>query len=258
MASPRTAREHVELFHLCFLRVLASGTDKSHYVVKGGCNLRFWFRSIRYSEDLDLDVTVTARATLKNKIDRLLAGPTLGAMLRAQGLAIRESSAPKQTETTQRWTILLAAEGLRTALPTKIEFSRRDRVAALEHAFEPIDPVLVRRYRMATPLAHHYRAAAAVAQKIAALAHRPETQARDLFDLHLLLTTAVGPHEVTLAAPARRDLPRAIERGMELSFDEYQGQVVAFLEADQAAIRASRAEWEQLQSEAILALEALL
>src|SRR6266576_2445862 len=97
----------VELFHLSFLRALTAGADRANYHVKGGCNLRFWFRSVRYSEDLDLDVEVTARATLKNKVERLLSTGPLPALLRVRGLAITSWSAPKQTETTQRWKVAL-------------------------------------------------------------------------------------------------------------------------------------------------------
>lgn len=38
--------------------------------LKGGCNLRFLFGSVRSSEDMDLDVVVLAKETLKNKVGR--------------------------------------------------------------------------------------------------------------------------------------------------------------------------------------------
>lgn len=254
MSQQRSIRENVELFHLLFLRVLTAGTDKSHYVVKGGCNLRFWFGSVRYSEDLDLDVTITARATLKNKIDRILGGPALAAMVRAQGLSLRSASAPKQTETTQRWKLLLEAPGSSSPISTKIEFSRRSHPAG--HAFAPVDAAIARRYLTTAPLAHHYLAPAAIAQKIGALAHRSETQARDIFDLQLLLTAA-GRSTIELDRETRHDLPRAIERAIDVSFDEYQGQVAAFLEPEHASIHGTRQAWDQMQSDVVAALEAL-
>ena len=55
-------RETVELFHLQFVRALGAGPDKAKYAIKGGCNLRFYFGSIRYSEDLDLDVRFIGQA----------------------------------------------------------------------------------------------------------------------------------------------------------------------------------------------------
>jgi predicted nucleotidyltransferase component of viral defense system len=62
-------RETVELFHLHFLRLLAGGRDKSRFVLKGGCNLRFFFGSVRYSEDLDLNASGIALGALKDRVD---------------------------------------------------------------------------------------------------------------------------------------------------------------------------------------------
>ena len=47
----------VELFHLVFIDLLGRKVDKKHYALKGGCNLRFFFKSFRYSEDMDVDVS---------------------------------------------------------------------------------------------------------------------------------------------------------------------------------------------------------
>lgn len=61
---------------LVFLRALvAKGEDKGLVALKGGCNLRFFFGSTRYSEDMDLDVVVIAKETLRNKVERLLKSP---------------------------------------------------------------------------------------------------------------------------------------------------------------------------------------
>ena len=45
----------VELIHLVLLDLLGRKVDKKQYALKGGCNLRFFFKSIRYSDDMDLD-----------------------------------------------------------------------------------------------------------------------------------------------------------------------------------------------------------
>lgn len=90
-----TIRDIVELFHLQFLRVLCASTDRDLFTLKGGVNLRFFFGSVRYSEDIDLDVSVTPRTTLKNRIDRLLEATTLLAPLWSQGVSVVDVSAPK-------------------------------------------------------------------------------------------------------------------------------------------------------------------
>ena len=52
---PLSPRKAIELFHLVFLRALvAKNEDRGLVSLKGGCNLRFYFASVRYSEDIDL------------------------------------------------------------------------------------------------------------------------------------------------------------------------------------------------------------
>jgi predicted nucleotidyltransferase component of viral defense system len=104
---------------------LSTRLDKSLLVLEGGCNLRFFYRSVRYSEDLDLDTRKIAVGTLGNQVDRLLASSAFRQSLRAQSLEIQSTSAPKQTETTQRWKIRLSLSSTGQQVPTKIEFSRR-------------------------------------------------------------------------------------------------------------------------------------
>lgn len=48
-----------EAFHLEFLRSFGRKLAADRYCLKGGVNLRLFFRSIRYSEDMDIDITAT-------------------------------------------------------------------------------------------------------------------------------------------------------------------------------------------------------
>src|SRR3954463_7565126 len=99
-----TPRKIVELFHLVFVRaVFASLGDKRLLAVKGGINLRFFFQSVRFSQDLDLDVMTMSKEALENRVDRLLQNPAVVSPLKARGILIQEISKPKQTETVQRW-----------------------------------------------------------------------------------------------------------------------------------------------------------
>lgn len=106
----------VEYFHLQVSRLLLAGPDKGSFAIKGGCNLRFFFESPRYSEDIDFDVgeRVPVHA-LKDRMTKLLSGPALTLNLRNRGIEVASASAPKQTETTQRWRIALTVPLGRTA-----------------------------------------------------------------------------------------------------------------------------------------------
>ena len=111
--------ESVELFHLIFLDQLGRKLDKRLYALKGGCNLRFFLGSIRYSQDIDLDVKTVRLATLQKTVNNLLESSAMGIMLRAHSLSIGQVSESKQTETTQRWKIQLKTTS-GPIFPTKI------------------------------------------------------------------------------------------------------------------------------------------
>ena len=64
--------EYIERFHLLFLARLGQKLDKRFYALKGGCNLRFFFKSIRYSEDMDLDVQTIPVSELRGRVAGIL------------------------------------------------------------------------------------------------------------------------------------------------------------------------------------------
>jgi predicted nucleotidyltransferase component of viral defense system len=244
-------RQIVELFHLQFVRLLCAGPDKDRFAIKGGCNLRFFFESVRYSEDIDLDVARLPVHVLKEKVTRILGGPALALPLRSRGIAVVETSAPKQTETTQRWKVALSAEGRSLPLHTKIEFSRRG--TKEDSKVESVAASVLAEYGLMPVLAPHYPLAAAIRQKIAALIHRGTVQARDVFDLSVLVAKAGGNAEVLRSA--RAQAPKAIERCMEVSYDDYKAQVVSHLKPDQIEALGPREAWDALQSQVVEFLE---
>jgi len=77
-------RQAIELFHLVFVAHLGRRVDKALFAIKGGCNLRFYCRSIRYSEDIDFDIRTMAKATLANNVDTILASPAFNQALSDQ------------------------------------------------------------------------------------------------------------------------------------------------------------------------------
>lgn len=248
-----TARQIVELFHLVFMRALfANLSDKNLLSVKGGINLRFYFQSIRFSEDLDLDVVMMSKVALENRVDRLLASPMVTAPLKARGIAIHDISKPKQTNTVQRWKLEVASPSASIRDRTKIEFSRRAAVGSA--ALERIDAQIANAYQIPVFLANHYRCDAAVRQKIHALAERAEPQPRDVFDLHLLLARTDAPKKLDEEAIGWVDA--AVANAADLTYDQYVALVIAYLDPEQADVYASRDAWESMQLDVIARLEA--
>lgn len=239
--------QHVEFFHLTFLDQLGRKLDKRLYALKGGCNLRFFLRSIRYSQDIDLDVKTIRMDTLQKTVNTILESPGLAMMLRANGLEIAYVSQPKQTETTQRWKVQLKTQA-ETIFPTKIEFSRRSLDEQID--FEPIDSAVLSTYRLHPIFVPHYSPTIAFKQKIRALASRTETQARDIWDLFHLIN-AYGIKEGD-----GEYLTKACENAFTISFKEFKDQVLAFFPSDlQSQYNAEI--WDQIQLRVIDYLEGL-
>ena len=61
-----------EIFHLVFLRALVRSVPLSTFALKGGVNLRFFFGSIRYSEDMNIDVSGLVVNALSEKVIKYL------------------------------------------------------------------------------------------------------------------------------------------------------------------------------------------
>jgi len=248
-----TERQTLEIFHLHFLRAFGARVDKALFALKGGCNLRFFLKSIRYSEDMDLDIQTMAMGTLQNNVNRLLEAPGFIQALRAQGIEIARKAQPKQTATTQRWKLTLRNAKSGAEVPTKIEFSRR----GLDDgkAVEAVDAGMIRMYRLYPVIVQHYTVHAALAQKVAALALRDQVQSRDVFDLKLLLDA--GGAEQPLPATAAARLPAAIDNAAAVDYDAFAGQVLAFLEPEYQDSFGSKQAWNELQEQVVNGLEAL-
>lgn len=245
-------QSNIELFHLLFLRQLEGKLDKKLYALKGGCNLRFYFKSIRYSEDIDFDVITISKQTLENKVNRILEGVDFKRILQSKDIAIEQINPAKQTETTQRWKIQLRIKNSIATIPTKIEFSRRTITEGM--VYEPVDKDVLNQYNLYPIICNHYSLEAAFLQKINALIHRTETQARDIFDLKWLLDRGAFP-KVNLSP---EEIETAIIHATSISFTDFKGQVVAYLMDEYKSFYDSPEKWDEIQLQVINSLQETL
>lgn len=243
MERRRSDAQVVEHFHLAFLQVLQTRLDQAHYVVKGGVNLRYFFDSQRYSEDIDLDAVAIEPWALEEKVDKVLASSATRVQLRSGGLSVQGSTKPKQTDTTQRWKVLIEASGHREPVRTKIEFSHRP--SDPRRLLEAVPDRVTAPYAVRAPTMLHYLADAAAEQKVVALARRPETQARDVFDLELLLRS----HRDALAGRLidEETLQAATNRAFDLPYEAFKDQVLPFLDPEVAELYEDPETWTQMQ-----------
>ncbi len=239
----------IELFHVAFLDALQQRLERGRWILKGGANLRYFFDSQRYSQDIDLDFRGGAPWGVREKVGQVIESPVLSNLLRVKGLSVEESSEHKQSETTRRWKIGIAAPGHGELVRTKVEFSSRgadDRFRA-----EAVPDRIVAPYALRPPIVQHYTAAAATEQKVAALAGRPQVQSRDVFDLDLLLRLRQLPRGEVDAEL----LTKAAEIALEIPFDAFSDHVLNFLEPDLRDYY-SEERWVQLQTFVAEQLEA--
>lgn len=246
-------KEIVEIFHLFFLKFLEKRIEKSLYALKGGCNLRFYFKSIRYSEDMDLDIKTIAKETLRKNINKLLNENSFAQVLFSRGIEIVQITAPKQTETTQRWKIRLLNRNFSRELPTKIEFSRRKMEDNI--IFEPIDSQITHQYKLQPILCSHYPKEVAVWQKINALISRNETQARDIFDLDLL--SKLNIDVPVIKSMESLNIEKAKENSLLINFGDFKSQVFSYLQPEYQEYYNSEIVWNNMQENVLKILDTL-
>lgn len=243
-------RKSIELFHLLFLSQLVRKLDKRFYALKGGGNLRFFFKSPRYSEDIDLDVQSISVALLRKRVNHVLSSKPFKDILQVRDIEIEHITEHKQTDTTQRWKLGLIVPHQERPLPTKIEFSRRGLDKPVK--FEPISPEIIRTYDLPPILVNHYPAETACLQKIRALISRNTAQARDVFDLYLLLASRV--EKVDLSDKLHSKLNEVKENVFSMDFAIFKSQVISYLEpADQSGFD-SKETWDNIRLHVVDAL----
>ena len=215
--------------------------------------MRYFFASPRYSEDIDFDARGVDAARLESTVDEALASRPLSFILRTRSVKIAGITKPKQTRTTQRWKVVLAADSSTGPVRTKVEFSHRQ--ADPRSQLDQVPPAVAEAYGLHPPIVRRYLPAAMIEQKISALATRAETQARDMFDLDLLFTQ--WPKTMQPGAINRELLDSAAERAMQLPYESFRSLVVRFLQTDVVELYDRPAAWERVQSHVVDMLMAL-
>ena len=242
-----------EAVHVLLLKRLAAKLPRGSWRVKGGVNLRLFFGSVRYSEDMDLDGDVRLRDTLRRDILRAIRDPELKARLVPLGIRdLRQEGREihKDTETTLRIKMQIIMRG-GVPLPTKLEISFRPGCADDVVVEGPADAQVVGRYLKPEEMpliVPHYPQLPAVRQKLAALALRTQVQARDVFDIFVLTGGTWAPLDLALLRRNLSDpmLREVQNRAFAIPYEAYSGKVLEFLDETDRNTWADRWEEQQL------------
>jgi len=235
-----------ELFHIEFLRWFTRKVKPEMYALKGGSNLRFFYNSFRYSEDMDIDVKEIEVEALKDIVIKILSNASFHEIFKTFGVArvvAPDMVKAKQTQTTQRFKVhLLTFSG--EDLFTKIEFSRRGFKGTA--IVGPLSDSVLRPYKIAPLLVSHYDIESAVMQKIGALADRSATQARDIFDLYILSSQC--QKIASLATLARNDRgDKAQENVFSVGFEQFRDTVLSYLAPEDQAVYNLSSSWDEIK-----------
>jgi predicted nucleotidyltransferase component of viral defense system len=244
MYSPLQLRE---LFHLEFLKWFGRKVKAECYALKGGTNLRFFFNSFRYSEDMDLDIAREVKVELlKDTVMKILRVPSFQDTLKPFGVErvlSPDISRAKQTQTTQRFKVhLITYAG--EDLFTKVEFSRRGFRGKI--IVQSVSNAVLREYKLAPFVTPHYDIHSAITQKVGALAARSAIQARDVFDLYILSSQykIAQSKEAEIKAT---ELTKAYENMFTISFEQFRDTVISYLSAEDQAAYNSPSLWDEIR-----------
>lgn len=261
MISATEAREAV---HVLLLRQLGRIRDGRAVILKGGVNLRLFYGSPRYSEDMDLDGEPETRLAIRGAIRGIFEDRGFLDSLRRLGLrGLDPKEGPnKDTEVTFRYKFHVLAPGDQS-YGTKVEVSFREREGVDSFVAATPDTGRTEKYlpNDAGFSVQRYDRPSALRQKIAALAGRTRIEARDIFDINLLLGSRGEPFQeqqlVTFLARTvdQATLRLAHERTLQLEYPEYESLVVRFLEDDVREAYRSESKWDELRLRAASLIE---
>lgn len=250
--------EITEGFHLAFMQALATRANPAAWALKGGGNLRFFYGSARFSEDIDLDTFDIEPWVFQDRIDQALASDLLKRTLGTLGSHIDYVNPKERSETKSKWVLGLRHTSETEPVYTQIEVSHREYPYRDFVKVEPVSQAAGAPYAAALrrPTIGHYLPRAAIAQKIDALWGRDVRQPRDVFDLDLLFR--IAPDALSRGDVDEADLRAAISRLFEIGYDEYRAKVLSFIESAVLPLYEPVDVWEGMQMTVATRLEGLL
>jgi len=243
-----------EVFHLEFLKSLGSKVKAKLYVLKGGVNLRFFYNSMRYSEDMDLDVQDIEVVVLKDKVMQILASMSFHERLVPFG--IKQVTPPnmnraKQTETTLWFKIhLLTRAG--EDLFTKIEFSRRGFAGTIQ--VHTVADTILSQYKSAPVLVPHYDKHTAFLHKINAIAGRAVIQARDIFDLYVL-STQVERGKCNIQGVPEDTINTAKANIFSIGFEQFRDTVLSYISLEDQRVYDNKDAWDEVRIKVVACID---
>lgn len=236
-----TPFEQREAFHLLMFAAFAERFVGRGYALKGGVCLRFYHRSPRLSEDMDLDIGNISADTLRRGVEGVMGRSSFASSLESLGIVRIIWRAAKSTETTQRWNLSLEMGGNAPPILTRLECSRRR--SSIPYVMGIPAPDLLARYGYRPFSGQYYSADEMTHQKIVALASVRRHALRDLFDLDFLFTHGGGNIPVEVENSDRR---AALKKISSMAWPQFSADVLPYLSAESRSALDQKSEFDRL------------
>lgn len=238
-----------ELFHMIFLRNFSQKFAGRMFALKGGICLRFFYNSVRFSEDIDFDISKKIPIdTLSKNINNILKSQVIISNLLPYGITDIHFREVKRTETTQRWKVKLIMTD-KTELSTKIELSKRKKEFPWISGIPSRELLLV--YQITPFVSQYYNAIELAMQKIYALASDTRTVVRDLFDLHhLFFSCNVNVDEVKKEIK-KYVLRDCIDKISIFRISDFQSEIIPFLPLDIAKYYSDKLHQDEMKNDCL-------
>ena len=236
-----TPFEQREAFHLLFFAAFAERFVGRAYALKGGVCLRFYHRSPRLSEDMDMDIGNISAVTLRKGVEGVMGRSSFTSSLGSLGIVRMAWRTAKSTDTAQRWNLSLEMGGDAPPILTRLECSRRR--SAIPYVMGVPAPDLLARYGYRPFSGQFYSVNEMVHQKIDALASVRRHALRDLFDLDFLFAHGGGIVPAEVEGSVRQ---AAVKKISSMTRPQFTADVLPYLSQESRSSYEVPAEFNQV------------
>lgn len=236
------AHATADLVQARLLGAIFSHSLRGEVALKGGFAMRVMAGSTRYTKDIDLAASPAFPARAVQSCICKAVGD-----LRNSGLVSNLSlTAPKQTDTTQRWKIQGTVGSQEIHLT--VEVSRRDRIDASDLKTANYQPMPGSGLGSVAVACVSLPSLAAA--KVDCLANPVREAPRDIYDLFLLIKMDVVPSPDALKAYGHGRLVQMRDmmwsKIEKMDYEEARAKLLGFLPADKA-VELTEAVWDEMR-----------
>jgi hypothetical protein len=218
-----------EFFLLVFLRHLSQRFGGRKWAVRGASCMRFFHRSPRIPEEIELDVEPRINAaSVKEAVEAVLENKVFATVLATKGIKSIKVSPAAKTAASVSWKVIVNTTNGRH-ITTGIEVGLKKKAPAYSTGTPAI--TVLERHAFQPFSAQFYGADEMAAQSISSLVAAKRNASRYLFDLDRLFNSARVKPEAAAKLAVAKDIKPAGSRVGTFTYADFR-KVLPFLDGD--------------------------